>query len=208
MRSASPGSSASCDSGRPNLADSRPAQASASARRHWRSVSSGETAAGNCSACTRSASTVCRRASADPVSYSSSARPVVHFSACGSSVSWARVISMTSPSPPSTRSSSVITGPVPRPRCTNTIRPSISAASKANMRDSEPMVCFGDSRLASMKPSTAPVRRDASIWASASPARRQRCRTSARSDTLPRRPFSQWPSRQLSPSDQISPSAG
>ena len=36
-----------------------------------------------------------------------------------------------------------------------------------------------------MKPSTAPVRRDASIWASASPARRQRCRTSARSDTLP-----------------------
>jgi hypothetical protein len=132
------GSSASRDGGSRKTAVSRPTHASISARRQRRPASSDGTAIGKVSDATRAASTVMRRASTTVVSYSSSARAICHFRACGSSVSWPRVSSMTSPCAAggATRSSSVTDATVPRSRMAKRMRPPVSTASKPKCRAS------------------------------------------------------------------------
>ena len=206
----SAGSSARRDGGRRNVAPSRPTHASCSARRAFRSASSGGTAKGKLVATIREASTVIRRASTVAASYSSSARAVVHLRAWGSSVSCPRSNSITSPLPLSdmTKSSKEIEATRDPPRMQNTMRPSLSTASNPKNCPSVAIEVRGDSKALIVYPSTAPQSPETSIRLSSIPARAHKSRTSAGRETEPRRPFSQWPSRQFSPSDQMSFCAG
>jgi hypothetical protein len=95
-----------------------------------------------------------------------------------------------------------------RPRIVKRSTPALSTASKPKWRASVVIEARGLSSAVITWPSTAPQSPETSISASGRPARRQRCRTRAASDTAPSRPVSQWPSRQFAPSDQTSVSSG
>ena len=96
----------------------------------------------------------------------------------------------------------------PRSRMTKRITPSLSTASKPKCRASVAIEARGLSSAVTRQPSTAPQRPETSMRSSGRPARRQRSRTSAASETAPSRPVSQCPSRQFGPSVQTSPSSG